>query len=77
MNILFNFYNSHLQDDRIKNVFMYILTGGVNPPSGPQEPPQPPQPPQPSQPPQPEEVCYNENSSSLQEQMNCNLFLLA
>ncbi|GBC09925.1 hypothetical protein RclHR1_09200010 [Rhizophagus clarus] len=46
-----NQINAHLQDDRIKNVFMYILTGGMNPPSGPQEPPQPPQP----QPPQPEE----------------------
>jgi hypothetical protein len=33
-------YYSHLEDNRIKDVFMYILTGGVNPSSS-QEPPQP------------------------------------
>ncbi|RIA82220.1 putative heat shock protein 70-interacting protein [Glomus cerebriforme] len=46
--------NTHLQDERIKNVFMYILTGGVSP-SGPQEQPQPQQPQQPQQSQQPEE----------------------
>ncbi|CAB4381068.1 unnamed protein product [Rhizophagus irregularis] len=68
-------FNAHLQDDRIKNVFMYILTGSVNPQSGPQEPPQPQQPQQPPQPeehkpPEPQEHDIPEPTEKTEEELN-------
>ncbi|PKC66223.1 hypothetical protein RhiirA1_187296 [Rhizophagus irregularis] len=54
---------------------MYILTGSVNPQSGPQEPPQPQQPQQPPQPeehkpPEPQEYDIPEPTEKTEEELN-------